>query len=240
MIDDAGRAGEPGACGSAGSSDGARCQLPLSDGRTGRRVAAIGVLISGPRQQPSGAHRRDRGRPSRRARSPSSSRTAPAPAGSSARARRGSRRWSSTIAQFAIARRLRPRARAASCARGASGSSALPASCVWSARRCSRRFPNADPEHPSVAAAGVSRASMRSARRSSTASRSAARPCTWSPASSTAGRSCCRPPCRSATTTRPRRSSARILVEEHRIYPEAVRIVLAARWRVDGRRFFTS
>jgi phosphoribosylglycinamide formyltransferase-1 len=30
--------------------------------------------------------------------------------------------------------------------------------------------------------------------------------------------------------------SARILVEEHRIYPEAVRIMLAGGWRVDGRR----
>lgn len=31
--------------------------------------------------------------------------------------------------------------------------------------------------------------------------------------------------------------SARILVEEHRIYPEAVRTVLDGRWQVDGRRF---
>jgi phosphoribosylglycinamide formyltransferase-1 len=31
--------------------------------------------------------------------------------------------------------------------------------------------------------------------------------------------------------------SARILVEEHRIYPEAVRVVLDGRWQVDGRRF---
>ena len=29
----------------------------------------------------------------------------------------------------------------------------------------------------------------------------------------------------------------RILVEEHRIYPEAVRLVLAGGWRIDGRRF---
>ncbi len=29
----------------------------------------------------------------------------------------------------------------------------------------------------------------------------------------------------------------RILVEEHRIYPEAITIMLAGRWRVDGRRF---
>lgn len=31
--------------------------------------------------------------------------------------------------------------------------------------------------------------------------------------------------------------SARILIEEHRIYPDAVRAVLAGGWRLDGRRF---
>lgn len=31
--------------------------------------------------------------------------------------------------------------------------------------------------------------------------------------------------------------SARILVEEHRLYPEAVRLVLDGGWKVDGRRF---
>lgn len=31
--------------------------------------------------------------------------------------------------------------------------------------------------------------------------------------------------------------SARILTEEHRVYPEAIRLVLTRRWRVDGRRF---
>jgi phosphoribosylglycinamide formyltransferase-1 len=31
--------------------------------------------------------------------------------------------------------------------------------------------------------------------------------------------------------------SARILVEEHRIYPEAIQIVLDGRWKVDGRKF---
>ena len=34
--------------------------------------------------------------------------------------------------------------------------------------------------------------------------------------------------------------SARILVEEHRIYPEAVRLVLGGGWRLDGRRFVSS
>ena len=31
--------------------------------------------------------------------------------------------------------------------------------------------------------------------------------------------------------------SARILVEEHRLYPEAIRIVLDGRWTIEGRRF---
>jgi phosphoribosylglycinamide formyltransferase-1 len=31
--------------------------------------------------------------------------------------------------------------------------------------------------------------------------------------------------------------SARILIEEHRIYPEAIRIVLDEGWSIDGRRF---
>jgi phosphoribosylglycinamide formyltransferase 1 len=30
--------------------------------------------------------------------------------------------------------------------------------------------------------------------------------------------------------------SARILVEEHRLFPEAIRVVLDGRWRIDGRR----
>jgi phosphoribosylglycinamide formyltransferase-1 len=31
--------------------------------------------------------------------------------------------------------------------------------------------------------------------------------------------------------------SARILVEEHRLYPEAIRLVLDGKWRIEGRRF---
>jgi phosphoribosylglycinamide formyltransferase-1 len=34
--------------------------------------------------------------------------------------------------------------------------------------------------------------------------------------------------------------SARILIEEHRIYPEAVGIMLDGRWKLEGRRFFRS
>jgi phosphoribosylglycinamide formyltransferase-1 len=33
--------------------------------------------------------------------------------------------------------------------------------------------------------------------------------------------------------------SARILAEEHRLYPEAIRVVLIGGWRLDGRRFLT-
>lgn len=35
----------------------------------------------------------------------------------------------------------------------------------------------------------------------------------------------------------PQTLSARILAEEHRIYPEAIRIVLDGGWRIEGRRF---
>ena len=34
--------------------------------------------------------------------------------------------------------------------------------------------------------------------------------------------------------------SARILIEEHRLYPEAVRIVLRGGWRIEGRRFIAA
>jgi phosphoribosylglycinamide formyltransferase-1 len=38
----------------------------------------------------------------------------------------------------------------------------------------------------------------------------------------------------------PETLAARILIEEHRIYPEAVRIVLAGGWTIEGRRFVRS
>jgi phosphoribosylglycinamide formyltransferase-1 len=31
--------------------------------------------------------------------------------------------------------------------------------------------------------------------------------------------------------------SARILIEEHKLYPEAIRLVLEGGWRIEGRRF---
>jgi len=38
----------------------------------------------------------------------------------------------------------------------------------------------------------------------------------------------------------PQTLAERILVEEHRIYTEAVRIVLEGRWRIMGRRVLTT
>ena len=38
----------------------------------------------------------------------------------------------------------------------------------------------------------------------------------------------------------PETLAARILVEEHRLYPEAIRIMLDGGWRIDGRRFVRS
>ena len=89
--------------------------------------------------------------------------------------------------------------------------SAWPASCGWSARRCSRRFPNRDPEHPPVAAAGVSRprraAAGARARRAGHRRDGAPRDrgARWR-----ADRRC-RRRCRCSTTTRVETLSARIL-----------------------------
>jgi phosphoribosylglycinamide formyltransferase-1 len=38
----------------------------------------------------------------------------------------------------------------------------------------------------------------------------------------------------------PETLSARILIEEHRIYPDAVRTILNGGWRLDGRRFVST
>ena len=45
-----------------------------------------------------------------------------------------------------------------------------------------------------------------------------------------AGRSCCRPRCRCWSDDTVETLSARILVEEHRLYPEAIRLVLEGGW----------
>jgi phosphoribosylglycinamide formyltransferase-1 len=38
-------------------------------------------------------------------------------------------------------------------------------------------------------------------------------------------------------TDTPESLAARILVEEHKLYPDAIRLVLSGRWRIEGRRF---
>ena len=43
--------------------------------------------------------------------------------------------------------------------------------------------------------------------------------------------------CRCGTRIRPRRWRRASWLEEHRIYPEAIGIVLAGGWRIEGRRF---
>ena len=92
--------------------------------------------------------------------------------------------------------------------------------------------------HPSLLPAF--QGSMRSARPSSTAFGRAAPPCTWSPQSSMAVRLCCRPRCRWLDDDTVDTLSARILIEEHRIYPEAIQLVLAGGWSIAGRRFVRS
>jgi phosphoribosylglycinamide formyltransferase-1 len=38
----------------------------------------------------------------------------------------------------------------------------------------------------------------------------------------------------------PETLAARILVDEHRLYPRAIALVLSGGWRIDGRRFVTT
>ena len=100
-----------------------------------------------------------------------------------------------------------------------------------------RRLSQRDPQHPSVAAAVVSRrrraaagdrARRQDQRRHRPFRDARARRRADHPAARRAG---------AATTTRRETLAARILVEEHRAYPEAVAVVLDGGWTVDGRRF---
>ena len=114
------------------------------------------------------------------------------------------RRWCSITRLTRAARRFDP-AVVAALKRTTSASSASPASCACS-RPLLERFPQPDPEHPSVAAAGVPRrrraeAGARPRREGHRLHRAPRRR-----RSSTAGRSSCRPRCRCSTTTRQRRS----------------------------------
>ena len=69
-----------------------------------------------------------------------------------------------------------------------------------------------------------------------TASACRAPPCTSWTRASTAGPSCCRPRCRCEPDDTEESLAARILVEEHRIYPEAVRLFAEGRLEIHGRR----
>ena len=116
-------------------------------------------------------------------------------------------------------------------------SSAWPASCAGR-RAAARRVSRAHPEHPSVAAAGVSRprraaagARARRARqrrdRASRDRRARRRPDRR-----------CRRRCRCCDDDTVETLAARILVEEHRLYPEAIRArARRALARSTGRRF---
>ena len=82
--------------------------------------------------------------------------------------------------------------------------------------------------HPSLLPAFPG-AATRTRARWPRASRCMAARCISSPPSSTTGRSWCRPRCRCAPATTPRALAARVLQQEHVIYPRAVR------WFLDGR-----
>ncbi len=100
-----------------------------------------------------------------------------------------------------------------------------------------RRLSERHPEHPPVAAAGVPRprraapgvGARRQGQRLHRAPRR--RP------NSTRARSSLQAAVPVLDDDTPESLSARILVEEHRLYPEAIRIVLDGGWRIDGRRF---
>ena len=180
-------------------------------------------------------HRRHPRRATRGRRSRSSSRIARTRRAFSAPRRRHRRRLPAR-AQLRRSRRLRSRAgRAPARARRRPGlprrlhaadrrgrsSTRIRIASSTSIRRCCPHFP----------------AWTRSARRSSTASASPAPPSTSSTATSTPGRSCCNRPCRCATKTRSRRCRRAFSIEEHRLYPDAIRRVLDGGWTVQGRRF---
>ena len=106
-------------------------------------------------------------------------------------------------------------------------------------RAAARRVSQPHPEHPPVAAAGVSRARRAAAgararrarvRRDGASGRRRARRRADRPQAAV--------PVLDDDTVET--LSARILVEEHRLYPEAIRLVLDGGWRVEGRRFVCS
>ena len=100
-----------------------------------------------------------------------------------------------------------------------------------------RRVSESHPQHPSVIAAGVSAdldAQRQALEHGVRVSARHGAISSWK--SSTPARSCFRPLCRYSRPIRSRRSRRAILVEEHRIYPEAIGLVLDGEWRIDGRK----
>ena len=190
----------------------------------------------GPGQQPAGAHRRDRERRARRRIAVVISNRADA-AGSDAGARGGHPDAGPRSPRLSATRDDYDRALAARAARARRRRwSAWPGSCGSSARRCSRRSRTRSSTF-TRRCCRRSPASTRSARRSTTASRSAAPPCTSSLRELDGGPIVLQAavPVRDDDTVET--LSARILVEEHRIYPAAVGVVLAGGWRIQQRRF---
>ena len=154
----------------------------------------------------------------------------------SARAMRESRRCASTRATIPDRRRVRrgagrdPASRATSTLVCLAGfmrlvgdrcSTPFRSESSTSTRRCCRRF-------RSRSAASGARARRARHRRDGASRDVGARRRSDRPAGRGAG---------AGRTTRSRRWSARILVEEHRLYPEAIRLVLAGGWVLQGRRF---
>ena len=122
--------------------------------------------------------------------------------------------------------------------RRARRASSWPGTCGSSGRAVLAALRRPDPQHPSVAAAGVPGRARRARRAGRRRDASPAARSTSSTRRSTAGRSSPRRRCRPAGRRRATRSHARIHAVEHRLLPRAVALLLAGALAVatDGRR----
>ena len=131
-------------------------RLTATTDQTVYREPAARRAHLGARQQPAGAHRRDRVTARSMRRSPSSSRTARMRRASTARGAAGIEALVHQPSRMAVARRVRSRARAR--AAGTRRRSRLPCRIHAAGRRAAdRRVSQRHPQHPPVAAAGVPR-----------------------------------------------------------------------------------